>query len=580
MNTIVDIIGREPGAGSREPGAGSREPGVRSVLAASRNIVSAIRLFDILSVFADDGRLSVEFTVVPGSKFAADTAQFLERRGARLIAWAEACAREFDLAIATSPNGELELIRAPILLLPHGAGFNKSVFGGPKAPNGLAGSQLMREGRVVPRVIGLEHADQVSRLARECPAAVERAMVIGDPCRDRMAAGSDLRADYRRALDVDRAASRKLIVLSSTWGPGSLFESRRELIVRLLAQLPVDEYRIAAVVHPNVVARHRAWEVERLLGRALAAGLLLIPAEEWEAVTLAADLLIGDHGSVTLYAAAAGTRVVFGAYDDAEIMADSPMAALRSALPGLDVHELLEEQIREALDQTPGCGPGGEAYEAADAALALPGQSLSAIRQVAYGLLDLRPLAPEPRALAPLAPSVRFRSQSAHVVFVDDSGASGAGLAVTRFPAAVESELVPDKGGQVGRHLVVETSDRDPVLRHNAEILLISDQESDQAARDALARYVDCVMVSRTLGSGRCVALVRDFGLVYLAAESKSRGTADAAILPSVLLAEIHRHGDPKGTVEALRGGVLVRVGGWDGVVRVYEPCEPVEREP
>jgi len=550
------------------------------VLAASRNIVSAIRLFDILSVFADDGRLSVEFTVVPGSKFAADTAQFLERRGARLITWAEACAREFDLAIATSPNGELELIKAPILLLPHGAGFNKSVFGGPKAPNGLAGSQLMREGRVVPRVIGLEHADQVSRLARECPAAVERAMVIGDPCRDRMAAGIDLRADYRRALDVDRAAPRKLIVLSSTWGPGSLFESRKELIVRLLAQLPVDEYRIAAVVHPNVVARHRAWEVERLLSRALAAGLLLIPAEEWEAVTLAADLLIGDHGSVTLYAAAAGTRVVFGAYDDAEIMADSPMAALRSALPGLDVHELLEEQIRGALDQTPDCGPGGEAYEAADAALALPGQSLSAIRQVAYGLLDLRPLAPEPRVLAPVAPSVHFRSQSAHVVFVDDSGASGAGLAVTRFPAAVESELVPDRGGQVGRHLVVETSDRDPVLRHNAEILLISDQESDQAARDALARYVDCVMVSRALGGGRCVALVRDFGLVYLAADSESRGTVDAAILPSVLLTEIHRHGDPKGAVEALRGGVLVRVGGWDGVVRVYEPCEPVEREP
>lgn len=41
--------------------------------------------------------------------------------------WSEARDDTYDLIVAASPKGDLELLRGPHVLLPHGAGFNKAI---------------------------------------------------------------------------------------------------------------------------------------------------------------------------------------------------------------------------------------------------------------------------------------------------------------------------------------------------------------------------------------------------------------------------------------------------------------------
>jgi hypothetical protein len=77
-------------------------------------------------------------------------------------------------------------------------------------------------------------------------------------------------------------------------------------VITLLGALPSDEYRVALVLHPNVWSWYGEFQIESLwLDRARDAGLLLLPPDNgWKAALISADLVIGDQGSVTLYAAA------------------------------------------------------------------------------------------------------------------------------------------------------------------------------------------------------------------------------------------------------------------------------------
>ncbi|CAM5455687.1 hypothetical protein SCYAM73S_07147 [Streptomyces cyaneofuscatus] len=78
---------------------------------------------------------------------------------------------------------------------------------------------------------------------------------MGDPCYDELLGSADRVASYRRALGVP--GRHRLVVLSSTWGPTSLIGQGPGLAARVLAALPYDEFRVAAIVHPNV------WSAER-----------------------------------------------------------------------------------------------------------------------------------------------------------------------------------------------------------------------------------------------------------------------------------------------------------------------------
>ncbi|MFC7740294.1 hypothetical protein ACFQXA_03960 [Nocardiopsis composta] len=61
----------------------------------------------------------------------------------------------------------------------------------------------------------------------------------------------------------------------------------------------------------------------------------LIPPEQgWQAALVAADAVIGDHGSVTYYAAALGRPVLLAAFDEGEVLPGSHIDLLGRAAPG------------------------------------------------------------------------------------------------------------------------------------------------------------------------------------------------------------------------------------------------------
>ncbi|MEV7490801.1 hypothetical protein AB0O08_08530 [Streptomyces anulatus] len=164
-------------------------------------------------------------------------------------------------------------------------------------------------------------------------------MLAGDPCFDRMLAARPYRDRFRRALGVGRG--QRLVLLNSTWSPQSLLgdgegegaggtggdDALPALLPRLASELPADEYRVAAVLHPNIWHGHGPGQIRAWLDRARRAGLALIdPLEDWRQALLAADVVIGDHGSVTYYAAALGTPVLLGAAPLDSLDPDAPVA--------------------------------------------------------------------------------------------------------------------------------------------------------------------------------------------------------------------------------------------------------------
>ncbi|GAB3555356.1 hypothetical protein [Actinopolyspora lacussalsi] len=396
---------REPGAGSREPGAGSREPGAgsrepwgtvpvrRRVLGVVRNLTALDRLGDVLPVLADDFRVETRFTRAEGSAFDTDLSDHFRRAGMRVVPWQRASAAEFDLAISPSGNGALHELDIPVLTLSHGAGHHKhrpAATGFTSEVAGLSRDQLLRDGEPVPAAVCLTHQDQLSLLGRHNPRLRERAGVVGDPCFDRLRASLPARERYRNALGI---GDRELVVLTSTWGERALFARRPELAAELVGALPAETHTIALVLHPNVWDLHGPWQIEQWTRRARDAGLVLVPPERgWKATLVAADTVVADHGSLGLYAAALGKRLLLGSFGAREIIANTPRYELGKRARHLTGTAELKEQITAATPV-----PGHEKL-AADT-FANHDRAAGELRRVVYELLDL----PEPswRATAP-----------------------------------------------------------------------------------------------------------------------------------------------------------------------------------
>ncbi|MEU6662531.1 translation initiation factor 2 [Streptomyces sp. NPDC046821] len=400
------------------------QPRHRSVLVAVRSAGALHRLLDVLPVFEGDGRVVTRFTLAPGSDFDVDALAALEHSGARTLPWQEALRTRHDLVLAASPKGALRELSGPRALLPHGAGFNKTVAddGSAGVPSGLDPHYLLTDGEPWADLHALAHQEQVSRLARHCPAATRAAAVVGDPTLDRLLASVPHRVDYRSALGT---GPRELVVLTSTWGPESLLARRPTLPADLLRVLPHDSFQVALVLHPNEYSGTGDFDLSRQLAPALAAGLVLArPYEEWATLLVAADAVVTDHGSTALYAAALG-RPVVGAYDGGhELISDSPMGRLLAAAPRLTEAADLPDALRHAL-KTDTRGHAADAF-------AWQGRALSQLRQHLYRLLGLRPPPdgqPEARAFPP--PSTVPRRPVAFAVRTDVDGDR---IAVDRFP--------------------------------------------------------------------------------------------------------------------------------------------------
>ncbi|WP_242904810.1 hypothetical protein [Actinomadura terrae] len=326
----------------------------KTVLVVVHTVTSGQRLLEAARVLENDLRIQVVFTQAP-DPFADGVGDLLAGIGAAQVPWEQATRTEFDLALAASLQG-LHEVHAPLIVMPHGAGHNKLVVRGrgravgARAAYDLDSQRLVHDGALVPSSIVLAHDEDLGHLGRSCPEAVPAAVICGDPSYDTLVASLACRPSYQVALGA--GDGRRLVVVTSTWGPKSLFGRHAGLWSRLPDELPEEEFQVVAMLHPNVWFGYGTWQVRAWFADCLRRGLSLVPPEaDWRSVLAAADFVIGDHGSVTAYGAVTGVPVLLGSFAAADCQPGSAQSLLGSVAPRVSRRGSLRRQLLQAAEE-------------------------------------------------------------------------------------------------------------------------------------------------------------------------------------------------------------------------------------
>ncbi|GAA1312430.1 hypothetical protein GCM10009634_80560 [Saccharothrix xinjiangensis] len=353
------------------------------MLAVGHTVASCERLFEALELIESDRRVQIVFTQAP-DVFGNGVEEFLRAAEGVVVPWEQAVRERFDLALAAA-YGSIDRVHAPLVVMPHGAGYAKGhpTSTGRLSVYGLDGQRLVRDGRPVPRMVVLSHDSQLDLLREQCPEVVEVAEVVGDLSYDRLVVSASSREAYRDALGV--GPEQQLVVVTSTWGAGSLFGMHLDLLERLMDELPPSRFRVAALVHPAVWFGHGPRQVKAWLADCVDAGLMLFTPElDWRAALVAADRVIGDHGSTTAYAAAIGRPVLTVERPAAlALVPDAPQTRLGEVAPALRLDVPLPEQL-DSTDADPVL-----AEEIRARLTSRPGSAACTLRRSLYRLLGL-----------------------------------------------------------------------------------------------------------------------------------------------------------------------------------------------
>ncbi|MFD4640767.1 hypothetical protein ACFWN2_25860 [Lentzea sp. NPDC058436] len=326
--------------------------GVRRGLIAVHTIPCATRLLPIYQMLADcNPRILWSFTVPPDD-YNSGVRRFLEDRGIETIKWSrlvDEVQGHFDITLAAAWGG-LDKLRMPVVKLSHGALHEKATprraGAGAEMPrhrHGLSPERMIRDGRTVASRTVLSHDNDLAALD---PVLRAQARVFGDPVVDQISAHLHQREHYRRQLDIPTGA--RLVVVTSTAGRSCLWLDRPELLYRLATELPAEGYRVLAVLHPHL--RHVfGSQLDVALRTSFEAGLRVVPADQdWAVPLIAADWVIGDHGSVLHYATLTDATLLTAGFAHDEVAYGTARAALGGLVPSLTADRPLEEQLISA----------------------------------------------------------------------------------------------------------------------------------------------------------------------------------------------------------------------------------------
>ncbi|MEC3895139.1 hypothetical protein [Nocardiopsis sp. LDBS1602] len=500
------------------------------VLALARTFTSAARVLEALAVFRGDLRVLVVFSFDGTSAFNAGAEELLEGLETALIPWERRLEVHPHLVLTATENADMADFACPIVVLPHGIGFQKYVPDHRTSRVRLSGVPRPEFHEAGNLHLVLSHPAQLEQLRAARIPLVDRAHVVGDPARDRLIDDLRLRDRYRADLKVE--PDQRLVVLTSTWGPEGLIGSRPELPGALVGSLPHDDYRVAAILHPNIWFAHSPWQVRHMLADALDAGLLLMPPDRgWGAALVAADCVIGDHGSVTLYGAALDHPVLVAARGS-ESVPGTAASALFETAPRLETGDLREQVERVVEGHLPGRNSA-----ATELAFAHPGEGGWRLTALLYRLLDMEPHRSRGddgtrRALPPPVPD----EASATALAFDVHGLlDGAELSLERFPSATRRTPSPPAGAV--RHLSVYETEPRHALVHSASVVCRVPGEHVGPAHwpeRALERYPGAYAVAQGTGEGTEV-LFRGGDRLLVRFDSDVAPTLSAAV-PYTLL--------------------------------------------
>ncbi|WP_406385260.1 hypothetical protein [Streptomyces sp. NBC_01618] len=384
---------------------------------------------------------------------------------------------------------------------------------------GLAPEWLLSQGVPVADALVLSHPEQYERLRIACPEAAPTAVLAGDPCFDRMLAARPRRERFRRALGV--RPGQRLVLLNSTWNSDSLIGDGQEgggdviaaLLDRVATEFPVDEYRFAAVLHPNIWHGHGPGQIRAWLDRARRGGLALIdPLKGWRQALLAADAVIGDHGSVTYYAAALGTPVLLGAAPLDVLDPDAPISTFMREAPQLDPQASLAAQIDRLIARhRPLPGP-------AEFTTSVPGESPERLRRLFYSMMGA-PEPARPASLKPL-PLPDYEAGTVTVPLRVLSQVRGPGeIALSRW-AGPPPWTSADGGGDGDRdgesHVAVHEDTRDVDQLDLADVIFRDGAPDDPRfgspslwTAEVLRRHQCCSLAAYVTGPSACVVRMR-----------------------------------------------------------------------
>ncbi|MFF1420510.1 hypothetical protein [Streptomyces sp. NPDC058280] len=505
--------------------------GEKTLVVAARTVTSTVRVLELLpALVRGDSRVTVVFAYDPTSAFNDGVLQLLRDAGCRIMSWSQLSGITPDLIVSASENVDVPDGDCPVLVLPHGVGFQKLVPDSRTPSARLSGAvpdSLLGTGRAW---LAISHPDQREQLLASHPKAAGRTLLVGDPVFDQLFNSLPRARSYKEALGV--ATDQRLVVISSTWGPTSLIGRDPGFPARLLAELPYDEYRVAAIIHPNVWSGHGSWQIRTTEAAALEAGLMLVPpVHAWRPALVAADVVIGDHGSVTLYGSALGKPVLLGSFGD-DAVPGTAVARLAHAAPHLDRRAHLRPQIDSALREH---APARYA-EITARAFAEPGQALARLRAVVYELLKLTepesgPLRP---TLAPAEPPVATVTSW----MVETSTApeeERCVVTVRRHAAAVSGDSREVPGTFL--HLACDEEERDQHLTESASVLLRHRPAPLTVTalrwiQDTLDRFPGSFLAATALDGGGCLVGLRDGRIV----EATVTGRANAPGLPAAVV--------------------------------------------
>lgn len=513
----------------------------RSVLVAVHNITAMTRLLDVLPLIGGDPRIQIRFVVTGSSAFTAGTCEFLKSIGVIPLDWDDAKVKGADVVITASHGGDLGDLGAPVLILPHGVGYNKYLPRSSGKPVfGLSSDWLFDEdGKIIPSALVLSHTEQLDRLIAACAPAAPVAVLAGDPCLDRMLASLPLRNSYRSAFCV---GERIMVVVSSTWGEKSLYGENPGFVTDLVLRLPADEFLVVMVMHPNIAAWHSPWQVRMWMEECERVGVVVLdPIEGWRAALVAADVVIGDHGSVTLYATALGRPVGLAVVPDDAVDPASAMGVLLdtaprfviSQNPAMDLVNVIKDAGRVGL------APAGALVSSA------PGESATLLRTLLYQMMDLSE--PEHQADYAVLPVPRLNCSGtySHLVTVTIINYSTKVLEaeVVRYPVSHLARQVPLAPG----HLVVSLQTPYKHWLDRAEIIAIDvdprgDTDRLLEAKAVLAELPTCSLTLVT-EHGTWLVASRDW-LVRVSYTSESkRSDRNAGLWCASILCEWMRDG-------------------------------------
>ena len=552
-----------------------------TVLFVVHNVTSATRLMDVIPLFDGDLRVSLFATCTGSSPFQAGVQELLAELGLPVVPWEQAKTERFDLIVSGSYGGELHELTGKLAVLSHGMGYNKILSREPGAGSrepgagsrepgagsrepafGMSAEWLLHEGEPIADFTVFSHPEQLARLASSCPQATPTAVLAGDPCYDRLLEALPHRERYRTALRVE--PGQRLVVLNSTWNPGSLFGDEHDILPLLLDRLrtdpPVDEYRVAAVLHPNIWHGHGPGQIRGWLERARRAGMLLIaPLDGWRQTLAAADCVVGDHGSVSYYAAAVGLPVLLAAFPADDLDPASPVARFGRIADRLDPDRPLRPQIDDQIrTHRPGRFAELTALASSD-----PGRSAQLLRELFYRALgiaepsyaaELDGLAPAPVGFAPPTCALRVLASAT------------ATLNLTRYP---ESADPAERSYADHVHLSVCEHTPDFGALRRADLVMTYAENTGRDAADwleqASRRYPHTSMLAACTGPGRAVARFRD-GRRFTLRCAEHR--CDPGPLASALLAHLDLKApatDESFRLEASTGAVThtVRITPW-----------------